>query len=79
MWDPLTNILLIGWWGSNWESTSSTFWFQPIWDLHRQQHTINFFYLMGVSVSKTTQRTWLRIVSIVLEEELKMALTLFNG
>ena len=34
---------------------------------------------MGVSVSKTTQRTWLRIVSIVLEEELKMALILFSG
>lgn len=25
----LVDILLIGWWHGNWESTASTFWFQP--------------------------------------------------
>ena len=60
--DQLMDILLICWWWGNWESTSSTFWFQPIWCLCAcGQHTVNFFHLVGVSVSaKIAQRTWLR-------------------
>ena len=46
------DILLIGWWWGNQESTSSTFWFQPVWGPRvRGQHTVNFFHLMGLSVS----------------------------
>ena len=36
-------------------------------------HVVNFFHLVGalsVSVYKTAHRIWLRILSIVLEEEL---------
>ena len=37
----LADILLIGWCGGEWESASSTFWFQLVWDLHVcGQHTI---------------------------------------
>ena len=46
------DILLIGWWWGNWESASSTFWFQPFWGLCAcGQHTVNFSHLVGVSVS----------------------------
>ena len=38
-----------------------------------RQHTANFFHLVGVSVSaKQLKRTWLRILSIVLKQELKV-------
>ena len=38
-----------------------------------RQHTTNFFYLVGVSVSaKQLKRAWLRILSIILKEELKV-------
>ena len=30
----LVDILLMGWCGGEWESASSTFWFQLFWDLH---------------------------------------------
>ena len=33
MWSARV-ILLIGWWWGNWESASSTFWFQPAWGLY---------------------------------------------
>ena len=34
------------------ESPSSTFWFQPVWDLRAGgQHAVNFFHLVGVLVS----------------------------
>ena len=50
--DQLVEILLNGRWWGNWESTSSTFWFQLIWGLHAHgQHTVNFFHLLRVSVS----------------------------
>ena len=52
MCDQLTDSLLIGWWWRNRESTSTTFWFQLVWGLCAcGQHTVNFFHLMGVSVS----------------------------
>ena len=36
------------------------------------QHTVNFFQPGGgFSICKTAPRTWLRILSLVLEEELK--------
>ena len=36
-------------------------------------HAVNFFLLVGVSVSyKTAHRIWLRILSTALEEELKV-------
>ena len=50
--DQLVDILLNGGWWGNWESASSTFWFQLIWGLRaRGQHTVKFFHLLGVSVS----------------------------
>ena len=50
--DQLVDILLIGWWGGKWESVSSTFWLQPVWDLHAcGQRTVNFSHLVGISVS----------------------------
>ena len=50
--DQLVDNLLTGWWWGKWESASSTFWFQPVWDLRAcGQHTVNFSHLMGVSVS----------------------------
>ena len=46
------DILLIDWWWRNRGSTSLTFWFQPVWGLRAcGQHAVNFFYLVGVSVS----------------------------
>ena len=49
--DQLVDILLIGWWGGKCEPASSTFWFQPIWDLHTcGQHTVNVPHLEGASV-----------------------------
>ena len=37
------------------------------------QNTVHFFHLVGVSViCKITKRTWLRILSTALEEELKV-------
>ena len=72
--DQLMDSLLIGWWRGSWESETSIIWFQPVWGLRIcGQQTVNFFHLVGVSVSaKTAQRTWLRILSIVFEEELKV-------
>ena len=50
--DQLVEFLVIGWWSGNRESTSSTFRFQKDWSLHScGKHTVNFFHLMGVSVS----------------------------
>ena len=50
--DQLVDILLIGWWWGIWESTSSTFWFQLVRGLHAWgSHTVNFFHLVGTSVS----------------------------
>ena len=50
--DQLMDILLIGWWWGNWESASSTFWFQLVWGLCAcGQHTVSFFLLVGVPVS----------------------------
>ena len=50
--DQLVDILLIGWWWGNRESAPSTFWFQPVWGLRAcGQHTVNFFHLVGDSVS----------------------------
>ena len=48
-WD----ILLTGWWWGHWESASSTFWFQQVWDPHAcGQQTVNFCHLGGgVSIS----------------------------
>ena len=41
--NQLLDILLIGW-----GSTSSTFWFQLVWDLHAcGQQTVNFSHLVG--------------------------------
>ena len=37
--------------------------------LQSGHHVVNFFYLAGVSVS---HRIWLRILSVALEEELKV-------
>ena len=46
--DQLVDILLIGWWWGNQESTST--WFQPVWGLCAcGQHTC--FHLAGVSIS----------------------------
>ena len=30
----MVDILVTGWWGSNWESASSTFWLPLLWALH---------------------------------------------
>ena len=54
---PVSSCPQSWWWGNQmvfWESTSSTLWFQPVWALQADhQHAINFFHLMGVSVSAT--------------------------
>ena len=53
-------VTWLSWWGHaeillslcGWESTSSTFWFQQVWGLSAcGQYTVNFFRLLGVSVS----------------------------
>ena len=50
--DELVDILLIGWWWGNWNSTSSVSRFQPLWGLSAGgQHTVNFSHLVGVLVS----------------------------
>ena len=49
--DQPVGILLMGCWDGDWESTLSTFWFQPVWVLHAcGQHAVNFFHLGGLSV-----------------------------
>ena len=46
--DQLMNIFLIGWCWDNWESASSTFWFQLVWGLYDfGQHTDDLFHLVG--------------------------------
>ena len=48
----LVDTLLTGWWWGNWESASSTSWFQPVWGLRAYgQQTVNFSHLEGISVS----------------------------
>ena len=50
--DQLMDILLTGCWWGKLELASSVFWFQPVWGLHASvQHTVNFFYLVGTSLS----------------------------
>ena len=50
-WVIRSDLLLISWWQGHQESTS-TFWFQLVWGLHAcGQQTVNFFHLMGVSVT----------------------------
>lgn len=50
--DQLMDSFLIGWWWSNWESTSSAFWFQLVWGLCAcGQHTVGLFHMLGVLVS----------------------------
>ena len=50
--DQHVDTLLISWWWGNWESASSTFWFQPVWGLHAcRQHTVKFSHMVGISVS----------------------------
>lgn len=57
----------------NRKSASSTFWFQRVWGLCAcGRQTVNFFNLVGVCLCKTVQRTWLKILPIVLEEELNV-------
>ena len=47
------NILLIGWWWGHWDSASSSFCFQSVWEsMCCRLHTVNFFHLPGVSVSE---------------------------
>ena len=50
MCDQLMDILLIGWWLGDLELASSPFLFQLVESL-RGQHRVNFFHLVGVSVS----------------------------
>ena len=54
---PFSSCPQSWWWGNQmvfWEPTSSTLWFQPVRGLQAgHQHAINFFHLMGVSVSAT--------------------------
>ena len=65
------DILLIGWWWGNWKLASSTFWFQLVWGLCTYGHqAVNSFHLVGISISAKKLETWLRILSIALEEEL---------
>ena len=69
--DQLVDILLICWWWGNQRSASSTFWFRPVWGLPaNEQHAVNFFHLVGVSLSvkkKKSSRMYLRILSIALK------------
>ena len=47
-----TFFSLVGWWWGNGESASSPFWFQLVCGLCTSgQHTVNFFPVIGVSVS----------------------------
>ena len=56
VWDQLVDILLIGWCWGNQGSTSSTFWFQPVWSLCAcGQPLVNFFHLVRVSLCKIAQ------------------------
>ena len=46
--DEVPNVFLIGRWWDNWESASSTFWFQPVWGLHAcGQHPVDVFFPVG--------------------------------
>ena len=50
--DKLMDILVMGCWWGNLESTSLTFWFQLVWGLCAcGQHRVNLFRLVRVSIS----------------------------
>ena len=50
--DQFIDVLLMGWQWRDRESTSSNFWFQPVWGLHAcERCTDNFLQLVGVSIS----------------------------
>ena len=66
--DQLLDILLIPWQLGKQESTLSTFWFQLIWAAYCSLLP----HGGGFSISKITQRSWLRILSTDLEEELNV-------
>ena len=70
--EQLLGTLLVSWW-CNWKPTSSTFFFQLAYGLLGSgQHAVNFFHLVGVSVSTNSSRIWLRILSVALEEVFKV-------
>ena len=66
--DQLLDILLIPWQLGKQESTLSTFWFQLIWAAYCSLLP----HGGGFSICKITQRSWLRILSTDLEEELNV-------
>ena len=72
--DQLVDILLIGWWWHNQESTSSTFWFQLVWGLHvHGHHAVNSFHLMGVLISVKQLKNVCQVLSFMFfREELKI-------
>ena len=56
-----------------WESQLSIFWFEPVWGLCASgQHAVNFFHLARGLVSAKQLKDMTRILSIALEEELKV-------
>ena len=71
-------LLTAGWWGKQ-ASAPSTLWFQPVWRRHAcGRQTVSFSTWGRFRDLQNAQRTWLRIFSTALEEELR-ASTSFNG
>ena len=62
------NLQFQGWFVSISSGQFSELWQLPSW-LQSGHHTVNFSYLVGVSIYKTAQRLWLRILSIALEKD----------
>ena len=55
------------------ESRASASWFQQVWGLCAGgQHAVNFSTWRGFQYLQKSPRTWLSILSVALEEELKV-------
>ena len=72
-YDQLMDIPLTGWWWGSCESTSSTFWFQPGWGLHTVDNIqLTSSAWWGFQGPPQSSRPWFIILSVALEEELKV-------
>ena len=67
----LVDILLIGWWWGNQESTSSTFWFQLVWEIYMlvgsKQLTSSIWW--RIQYLQNISRVWLRILCVYSSRE----------
>ena len=81
--DQIMDVLLFDWWGGDWKSASSTFWFQPLWPggglCACGQHRVKFFSWWGVSVSAKPLKGHSSEYHLQPLRKAYRSLTFFNG